>query len=337
MQIGKLPHNILSSLLSRIPRGDRRVLVWPGIGIDAAVIDMGDTVLVAKTDPITFASDRIGWYAVHINANDVAACGADPRWFMASVLLPESARPELAEQVFAQIVEACGSLGAVLVGGHTEITYGIDRPIVIGCMLGEAEKGRFVTAAGARPGDVLLLAGTVGVEGTAVLAREAHELLLRRGISPSVIQRAAGYLDDPGISVVRQARIARDSAPVHAMHDPTEGGLATALHELAQASGVGLKVWEDKVPILPECAEICTALGIDPLGLLASGSLIIALSPADAERAVSALATAGFPAQAIGECADPCQGLILERSRRTCPLPQFARDELARVFDEMLG
>lgn len=337
MQIGKLPHSMLSSLLSRIPHADPRVLVWPGVGIDAAVIEMGSAVLIAKTDPITFASERIGWYAVHINANDVAVCGAEPRWFMASVLLPESAAPDLAERIFAEMTEACTSLGAVLVGGHTEITYGIERPIVVGCMLGEAEKGRFVTAAGARPGDRVVLVGTVGVEGCAVLAREAGDHLLSRGVRESTVRRAEGFLDDPGISVVRQARAARDSGEVHAMHDPTEGGLATALHELAQASGVGLRVWEEKVCLLPECAEICTALGIDPLGLLASGSLIVALPPGDAERVVTALAEAGWPAEVIGECVDPCCGLTLERHSTARPLPSFSRDELARVFDEMLG
>ncbi|MGQ9524730.1 MAG: AIR synthase family protein [Armatimonadota bacterium] len=335
MQIGKLSHHMLSNLLSAIPRSDRRVLAWPGIGIDAAVLDMGDSVLVAKTDPITFASDRIGWYAVHINANDVAVCGAEPRWFMASVLLPQSADSAVAQDVFAQILDACGSLGAFLVGGHTEITYGIDRPIVVGCMLGEAEKERFVTAAGAQPGDLLVLAGAIAIEGCAVLAREVRELLIRKGVPHTVVERASRFLEDPGISVVRQARIALEAAAVHAMHDPTEGGLATALHELAQASGVGIAIWAERVPVLPECVQICTALGIDPLGLLASGSLLIALPPADAERAACALVQAGYQAQVIGECVDVSLGLTLERAGRSYPMPMFRRDELARVFDEM--
>ena len=141
MDIGKLPNQLLAQLLAQIgPDRSGRVLVGPGVGEDAAVIDMGDRLLVAKSDPITFASDLIGWYAVHINANDVACMGARPAWFLATILLPEAAKPSLAEGIFGQILDACREMNIHLVGGHFEITHRLDRPIVVGAMLGEVER-----------------------------------------------------------------------------------------------------------------------------------------------------------------------------------------------------
>jgi len=333
LQIGKLPNRSLAQLLAAVPHADPRVVVWPGVGMDAAVLDLGTTQLVAKTDPITFATDRIGWYAVNVNANDVAAMGAKPRWFLATLLLPESASEAEAASLFHQVVDACAALGVSLLGGHTEVTYGLDRPVVVGCMLGELIGPRPVGAAGARAGDHLVLAGPIALEGTTVLAREAAELLIQRGVPPDVVARAQRLLEEPGISVVAQAGIAMRTAEVHAMHDPTEGGLATAAWEMAQAAGVGARIDANAVPVLPECADVCRALGLSPLGLLASGSLLIAVAPADSEPVVNALRRAGYPAAVIGAVTPSAQGLVLQEGNAERPLPEFERDELARVFD----
>jgi hydrogenase expression/formation protein HypE len=337
MDIGKLPHRMLGELLSKLQNCDPRVLVGPGIGLDAAVIDMGGSLLVAKTDPITFATDRIGWYAVNINANDIAVCGAEPRWFMASVLLPPGASAATAAEIFEQMQEACKALNASLVGGHTEVTYGLDRPIVVGCMLGEAEPERVVTAGGAQPGDKLLLVGEIAVEGCAVLAREMGEYLMAKGVPPSTVDRAMEFLDDPGISVVAQARTIASTGAVHAMHDPTEGGIATALREMAVASNVGLRVHRNRIRILKECREICAALGIDPLGLLASGSLLAAVPSRCSEEVLNHLSEAGFTAEVIGEVTPPESGLTMQTNGGEVPLPDFPRDELARVFEAADG
>ena len=182
MDVGKLPSQLLAHLLARIgPYRSGRVVVGPGVGQDAAVIDMGDRLLVAKSDPITFASDLIGWYAVHVNANDVACMGARPAWFLATILLPEGAAPSLAEAIFEQVLDACQAMEIELVGGHFEITYGLERPIVVGAMLGEVERGRLVRSSGAQPGDCLILTKGIAIEGTAVLAREAGEALAAAG------------------------------------------------------------------------------------------------------------------------------------------------------------
>ncbi len=155
---GKLPPALLERLLARFAPSDPRLIVGPRPGEDAAVIDFGDRYLIAKTDPITFATSEIGWYAVNVNANDIAVMGGAPRWFLATVLLPAGrATAGLAEVIFAQIHQACAALGVSMAGGHTEITHDLDRPIVCGTMLGEAPHGALTTTANARPGDALLL------------------------------------------------------------------------------------------------------------------------------------------------------------------------------------
>ncbi len=334
MKLGKLTPDTLESLLSRVPISDPRVILGPKVGEDAALLDFGDEVLVAKTDPITFATDLIGWYAVHVNANDVACAGAKPRWFMATLLLPQRMNEEKVSEIFQQITDACNSLGVTLVGGHTEVTQNLDQPIIVGCMLGVAPKDRALTTGGARVGDYVILTKGVSIEGSALMAREQAEVLRKGGMDPSLIEEAARLLFNPGISVVKDARIACDAANVHSLHDPTEGGLATALQEVAAAADVGMEVDEDKIPFLPHCVEICKVLKLDPLGLLASGSLIITLPPEEAPQLLSALKQEGIDAWHIGHVTPPEKGIMLRRAENFSPMPTFERDELARYFEE---
>jgi hydrogenase maturation factor len=311
---------------------DPRIVLGPGVGRDAAVIDVGDHYLVAKTDPITFASDEIGWYAVHVNANDVACMGAAPHWFLATLLLPEGrTRPTLVDAIFDQITAACRELNVALVGGHTEITHGLDRPIVIGCMLGEVAPDRLVRPDGARPGDVLLVTKGVAVEGTAIIAKERADRL--SGLGEGFLEQCRRFLHNPGISVVRDAGIATAVGSIHAMHDPTEGGLATGLLELATAAKVGLEVEEDAIPILPETQALCAQLELDPLGLIASGALLLAAEPEDADAVLSALEAGGIAAACIGQVVEQEQGIMLRSATGTRPVPYFERDEIARLFE----
>ena len=333
MDVGKLPMEVLAKLLSGTVQADSRVLQGPGIGADAAVIDMGDRLLIAKADPVTFATDRIGWYAVQVNANDIACMGGMPKWFLATVLLPEGAPESLAVDVHEQITEACAALGVTLVGGHTEITYGLTRPIVSGSMLGEATLDTVVWPGGARPGDALILTQGIAIEGTSVLAHEAADALLAGGMSEAEVSAAAGLLDAPGISVVRAARAAA-SAGVTAMHDPTEGGLATGLSELATAANAGLEVDGVAVHVLPETRAVCRALGLDPLGLLASGSLLAAAAPERADDVLTALHAEGIDAAVIGRVTEVSAGLRLRSADGVRELPSFPRDELARYMSQ---
>jgi hydrogenase maturation factor len=335
MDVGKLPNDLLASLLGKVQSRDPRVVLGPGIGRDAAVIDNGGPkLLVAKTDPVTFASDLIGWYAVNVNANDIACMGARPAWLMTTILLPDGASAQLAETIFDQVTQACEALEIELVGGHTEITYRLDRPIVVGALLGEVERDRLVRPDGARPGDALILTKGIAIEGTAVLAREAVDELRRAGMTPSDIDAGKAYIFDPGISVVKEAIAAGKAVRVHAMHDPTEGGLATALYEMAAASGTGVSVHDERIRILPATRRLCDAAGLDPMGLLASGALLLAVADEDATKALESIRSAGVPAERIGTLLHQEDGVIMEGNIKPRPVPRFARDEVARFLTE---
>ena len=328
MKVGKFSADLLERLLAKLEIKDDRVLLGPTVGEDAALLDYGDRVLVAKTDPVTYATNRIGWYAVHVNANDVACTGATPRWFMATLLIPETSSEEEAEGIFDQVLEACNSLDVALIGGHSEVTQGIAKPIIAGCMLGEVEKGKSVHSGSAQEGDSIVVTKGIALEGTSLLAQDAAEA----GVDTETVSRAAGLLFSPGISVVKDALTACATARVHSLHDPTEGGLATGLWEVAKASGAGLAVEEGSIPILPECSEICDALGLSPLGLLASGALLITLPPEDVPKLMSALEREKIEAFEIGQITAPEEGVHIIRGHDLEPLPSFERDELARFF-----
>jgi hydrogenase expression/formation protein HypE len=333
LPVGKLPAEHLARLLAKHTRPDPRLVVGARLGEDAAAIDMGDRYLVAKTDPITFATDEIGWYAVNVNANDLACAGATPRWFLVTLLLPEGKTGvALVDSIFEQIAGACDRLGVTLAGGHTEITHGLDRPIVVGHMLGEVTPERLVVTAGARPGDDLIVTKGVAVEATAIIAREkAAEL--RGVLDAGALRRCRDFLHDPGISVVRDAQIAQAAGAVHAMHDPTEGGLATGLWEVAQAAGVGLEIDEAAIPLLPETAALCAHFGLDALGIIASGALLIACPPAETAAIGAALNGAGIRATVLGRVVERERGCKLVSSHGERPLPTFERDEIARLFE----
>ncbi len=334
LAVGKPPLELLQRLFGRLAIRDPRVIMGPRVGEDAAVVDFGDRFLVAKSDPITFVAEEIGWYAVHVNANDLAVRGARPAWFLMTLLLPEGrSDAALLEQILLQTEEACQAVGATLVGGHTEITPGLDRPILAGTMLGEVERARLVTTAGAQPGDAVLLSKGIALEGASILARGSRERLQRRGVPAAVCERARGFLHRPGISVQPEAAAAVESVEVHAMHDPTEGGLATGLLEIALAAGVGLRIERAAIPVLPECRAICDALGLDPLGVIASGALVVTCPAAQADRLLGEWARRGIAGSRIGEVMAPDQGCRLIGAGAEGPLPRFARDEVARLFD----
>jgi hydrogenase maturation factor len=333
LPVGKLPLEYLRSLLRHLPKHDPRLLIGPQIGEDAAVIEAGDRYLVIATDPITFATEHIGRYAVHVNANDIAVLGARPLWFFVVMLLPDgSTTVELTESIMSDVETTCEELGITLGGGHTEITQGLDRPILVGQMLGEVAPARLVRKTRIAVGDLILLTRSLAIEGTAILAREMFEL--RRRIDADLRARAARFLIEPGISVVSAALAAANAGEVvHAMHDPTEGGLATGLFELVAPAGLGLRVIREHIPVFSETNVICNALGLDPLKLLASGALLIAVAPDGADSVRRAIESAGVPAAVIGEVRPSSEGVTIVTNGAAEPLTPPARDEIARAFE----
>jgi hydrogenase maturation factor len=321
---GKLPAELLRELLEAGPALPAEVLLGPRIGEDACAIEVAAGTLIAATDPITLTGSDVGGYAVVINANDVAVMGVRPRWFLAAVLLPVGTRTADVRALFASMRRALEPTGIALVGGHTEVTEAVVQPVVVGQMLGHTD-GRFVATGGARPGDVVVQVGTVPVEGAAVLAAEAGD---RLGDLPAALRsRAEQAFREPGISVVAPA-LAAATLGASALHDPTEGGLATGLHELADASGQGLRVDADAVLWFEPGVAVCEALGADPWGTLASGALLAAFPAERVEAACRALEALGPPVRAIGRVVAG-SGVQQTDGR---PLRRFERDEVARVL-----
>ena len=334
MEAGKLPPGLLSELLSEFAANDPRVRVGPKVGEDCAVIEMGNRLLIAKSDPVTFVADRIGWYTVQVNANDIACTGGVPRWFLPTILLPPNIDENEIRAIFSDIAMACRELGVSVVGGHTEVSVGIPRPIVAGTMLGELDSSaNLISSSGAQDGDSIIVTTGLAIEGTAILAREFAADLSRLGVNDDDIARAADYLGKPGISVVSAARALCDSVDVHSMHDVTEGGVITALREVAIGSDVGLVVEAESMPILPESGTICQVLGIDPLGLLGSGALVATLSSSDVPRALRALDATGVSGWEVGQIMEADEGLWMIDRTGDNALPEFRRDELARYLE----
>ena len=332
MQAGKLPLKQLSRILSNISNSDPRVSLGPAPGEDAALIDMGEKYLVAKTDPITFATSRIGWYAVQVNANDIAVMGGTPKWMMATVLLPEKTSEAEVDSIFAQMNDACRAIGITLIGGHTEVTYDLPRPIITGVMLGEVEKGKEVRSSGASEGDSIIMTKAIAIEGCAVLAAEAENQLLKAGVSEYHVQAGKYLLDDIGISIIKDAETALKSGKVTAMHDPTEGGIAGGLRELAEASNLGMHIEQETIEVTALTRRYCKALNLNPLGLLASGTLLICVDPKDESAVIEALHVEGISSHVIGQLREHSYGVKINLLGNKKNLPNFERDEIARLL-----
>jgi hydrogenase expression/formation protein HypE len=333
LPLGKLPPEMLARFLQQAPIFDPRLVLGPGIGLDCAVIDYGSRYLVFKSDPITFATDQIGWYAVQVNCNDIATCGATPRWMILSLLLPEGKTDSaLVEQVFTQVYDACNKLDISVIGGHTEITSSLDRVIVVVTMVGEVEHGHLVTPRGAQPGNSLLLTKGIPIEATALIAREASSLLVDE-FTPDELELAVNFLYEPGISILNDARIAQSAGGVTAMHDPTEGGLAAALWELADASQVSIVVNPDAIPVPVISSRICRVLDIDPLAAIASGALLLSVEANRAEIIQSALEKAGILCAQIGHVEPPPVRVFQASGSSRELLQRPERDAITKLYE----
>jgi len=333
LPFGKIPVDILKEVVFKNLGVKRReVVLGPAAGFDGAVIDIGDKSLIVSMDPITGAIERIGWLAVNINANDIATFGVEPAFFSSCILLPEDADRKSVETICVQMDKAAKDLGMAIVGGHCEVTPGITNPIVIGCTMGVTEKGNYVTAGGAKLGDKLILTKSVGIEGTAILASD-REKQLKKTIEVSVLEKAKKFFNQ--ISVVKEALLASKTGGVNAMHDPTEGGVTGGIHEMADASNLGVKILEEKIPIQPETVKICEFFQIDPLQLIASGSLLIAVNPNFADKVVKALEKNEIAAVVIGEfLSSPKKRFIIFKDNRLENLVRPTSDHLWRALEK---
>lgn len=299
MLLGKVPPEILQKIVfANLGMKDPDILLGPSLGEDASVIRIGDNVIIAATDPITGSVADVGWLAVHVNANDIATFGVQPRWFLASIMLPEKTTPEELGHIMKQIDDAAQILGIAVAGGHSEVTEGINRPIIAGFMIGIADQGKYVSSSGAQPGDSVILTKSIAIEGAAILATEGEEYLTTK-VGLDVVEKAKTLRAE--ISVVAEGVAAYGTGYVTAMHDPTEGGLSGGIHEICDASKVGFEIYKDAIPIDDSTKAICNALEINPMELISSGCMIICCSEENATEVVNTIQSRGVSASVIGK------------------------------------
>ncbi len=324
---GKIPIDILKEVVFKNLGTERsEVLLGPAAGVDGAVLDVGTKNAIVSMDPITGAVERIGWEAININANDVATFGVEPAFFFSCLLLPEHADSKIVEIISTQMHAAAKKLGIAIVGGHAESTPGLTNPIVVGCIMGLTEKGKYVTAAGAKTGDKLILTKSAGIEGTAILATDREEQL-KNVFNATLLESAKNFYNQ--ISVVKDALTAYKTGGVHAMHDPTEGGVLNGIHEMADAASLGIRVFEEKITVEPETAKICRYYEIDPLQLISSGALLIAAKPQAADKIVDALCQEHIYADIIGEFdPNPNKRILMHKDDSAEILPRPISDHI---------
>ena len=328
---GKLPNDLLREFLNQFAFQDPSVLINPGIGEDTAAVDVtSEEVLVLKSDPITFATDAIGQYAVLINANDIATSGAKPRWLLTTLLFPCGVTPSEIHKVFQELKEFCRRWEITLCGGHTEITDAVTRPVVTGMMAGTVIRSKLIDKRNMASGDRVLLTKGVAVEGTAIIAREFGARLAQLGLADVEIEKCRDFLSH--ISIIPEARLAAQSGATSAMHDVTEGGLATALEEMSIAGGHRIRVDLDAIPVFAETRKICQLLSIQPLGLIGSGSLLICCREAGCSSLMASIRRSGIEVACIGEVLETGQGIQAINKGRPTDWPRFEVDEITRLF-----
>ncbi|MBY9006543.1 MAG: hydrogenase expression/formation protein [Candidatus Lokiarchaeota archaeon] len=337
---GKIKHDILRKMfknyVSDLRIHDKRIIIGSEIGEDAAVISTNeDQLLVVKTDPITFTSDLIGYYAVNVNVNDVVCTGAKPKWFLSTILLPEiKTTYELIESIFKEIHDTCQSMNITVIGGHTEITEGLNRPIVVGTLIGEVDHDKLVKTSGAEKGDLLVLTKGIFIEGTSIIAREKENILEKEGFDKKFIEKCKNYIFNPGISVYKEAFLVNQHFKIKAMHDPTEGGLFMGIAEIAIASNLGVIVDKREIPIYSEAKELSERFNLNPYGTITSGSLLIVIEEKDAEILIDFLIKNNIFAAKIGKFIEKEKGFFLnEGGGKITPLNYSERDEITKIFN----
>lgn len=284
LPLGKISIDVLNATVLKMTGASSPNIVTPlKAGLDFCAIKLSHGFMVVSADPITGVSSEIGYYAVRVSSNDVATSGNRPQFAETVILLPQVSDAAALAVLAKQIDGAARDIGIAIVGGHTEVTPGLRRPIVVVTVFSFVEK--YVSSQDAQEGDSIMMTKTAGLEGTAAIARElnASELV----IPQKVARRANKFLDR--LSVVDEAVASFKTGHVNAMHDCTEGGVLGAVYEMSLASGLGFELKESSVPVAQETKTICGRLGLDPLKLIGSGSLLISVRNGKEKKVQSAL------------------------------------------------
>ena len=308
--IGKVNDGFFTkAILPNTGAAAAEVIVGPRMGVDAGIVRVGDQYMAIAEDPIfpgpTTSPEDFGWITVHIGASDVAVMGIKPQFMTYTLLLPPGTGEDYISRLVKSISENACELGISIVGGHTGFYDAVNIPIIGGITVWGMGKD-YVSPAGAKAGDLLIITKGAAIEAAGILAQELGDELLAAGLSKELLERAKGRFWE--MTVVRDAEIAMAAGGVHAMHDATEGGLARGLWEVAEASRVGLRVERKLVPVPQDIQAVCEHFKLDPFEVISEGTLIIACEPTIADTIIGDFRKEGIDAAVIGEVVPLAEG-----------------------------
>ncbi|NLK72442.1 MAG: AIR synthase [Clostridiales bacterium] len=327
MKAGKLDNDLLKKIIFNNIKFQRdEVLVRPGIGEDCAVIDFGDNVCVMSTDPITGAVNEVGRLAVHISCNDIASSGIEPLGLMLTIMVPVGTTESQIEEIMIQASEEAQKLKVEIIGGHTEVTHAVSKPVVVSTAIGMSPKEEFMQKDSMQAGDTVIITKYAGLEGTAIIASDFEEKL-KAYMTPEEIYNAKQLLNR--LSVVEEGIIA-GRIGVSAMHDVTEGGVLGAVWEICESADKGVEIYYDKIPVLPETHTICKIFDIDCLRLISSGCMLITVAENKKDTLLKALNDAGITAAEIGVIHEEGRYLFIEENKIEILPPES--DELYKLY-----
>ena len=335
MKAGKIPNELLKYLLddlSVIP--DARLELGPAIGEDSAILNINDQIVLVGSDPITFPTESPGWHSVIINSNDIAASGGIPKWYTATILMPEGSSTQEFTDIFKDISNTCAKMNIQLIGGHSEVTAGVQHPIISGTMIGLADRTDLKPTKNAQISDDILITKYCPIEGLNIILAQYPDIISAAGLTPSEIASITTMSSKTNMSIINEAKIVKTFEEVHSMHDPTEGGIATALIEMLSASRIGAIIDESSLPIPNSAHKLCRHIDIDPLGLVASGSLLFTATSQVSDEIILALQRMSINCTKIGYTVPESEGvsIIQSDSGLKTPLPVFSTDEITKLI-----
>jgi hydrogenase expression/formation protein HypE len=328
LKTGKLPNELLQEMIQRYIKPQRsEVIMRPSVGEDCAVIDFGDYDCHMSTDPITAATTQIGSLAVHVSCNDIASNGVSPLGIMLTLLLPEGTTEAEVEEIMRNASEAASLLNVEIIGGHTEVTQAVNKPVIVSTAIGQVKKNDYRKEE-LKPGDIIYMTKTAGLEGTGIIASEHRDALSEVLTGEEFLQaeRMLGH-----VSVVREGVIA-GMLGFSVMHDVTEGGVLGALWGICQGNGVGAVIYEQKIPVEDVTGKICDHFGLDPFKLISSGAMLIAVRPEKSNALERGIADAGIRLSKIGEVCDAAQGIcMVSKTEAVSEISSPGSDELYMI------
>jgi hydrogenase maturation factor len=344
-ELGKISPDIFDEMIyPALGKKDPKVLVGPQHGVDIAIVDIGGgKVMATTTDPVYIVPDygfeKAAWFAINILVSDAVTSGLKPAYLTIDLNLPPSIKKEDLSTMWRVIASECDRMGIAIISGHTGKYQGCDYPMVGGAtVMAIGAKNKYVTPKGALIGDKIIVTKGAAIEATGLFAATFPKKI-EQVFGKDFAKRASDIFYK--MSVVDDALIAASvgvrSRGVTSMHDATECGVLGGLFEIAQASGVGMKIIKEDIIVLPEVKGICEYFKIDPYVSISEGSLLITARPDKAEAVVRKLKDNNIDSSIVGDVVKKEQGITVSEKGAEKKLEHPRIDPFWTAFEKELG